>query len=280
MARCGPEVGLLIALPLCLIVVFRKIEIKLPNLLGSKGAKDSFGYLPDLYLKPVVQPGKEKCHIWEGGMKTGEPWLTQSYTMNEYKFKMEFKRVVQYTKTKHKNIEGHSADSPELTRMYLSIVNTSSFIRTVCETGFNAGHSSLSWLTGNVHTHVYSFDLGKHQYSRPMATYLQAVFPGRLKVTWGDSNVTIPAFTKQHPDVQCDLIVVDGGHSYFMANADLSNFRHLASKVHLLIVDDYHNKPIVKKAWIQNVKSGKVQEFFRCATSDSPKGFVVGRYSE
>ena len=280
MSKCGPAGGLVIALTLCLIVVFMRSETESLKTLKSKGARVPPAPLPDRSVSLVVPPGEKKCDIWERAGKTGKPWHTESYIKNRSNFEMEFKRVLKYIRKSRRQMEGHSADLPELTRMYLSIVNTSSFIRTVCETGFNAGHSSLSWLTGNVHTHVYSFDLGGHPYSRPMASYLQATFPGRLTVTWGDSKVTIPAFIKQHPDVRCDLIIVDGGHDYREANADLSNFRRLASKVHLLLVDDisYPELPGVRKAWTQNVESEKVAEFFRCTTSHPWRSFVVGKY--
>ena len=84
---------------------------------------------------------------------------------------------------KRHHLEGHSGGFSQQTITYLALVNKTSFIKTVCETGFNAGHSTLAWLAGNMNTHVYSFDLGRHAYSRPMAAHLQAKFPGRLNVT-------------------------------------------------------------------------------------------------
>jgi len=53
------------------------------------------------------------------------------------------------------------------------------FVRTVCETGFNAGHSTLTYLVANPNVRVYSFDIGGHDYSRDMAIYLRKRFPNR-----------------------------------------------------------------------------------------------------
>ena len=53
------------------------------------------------------------------------------------------------------------------------------FVRTVCETGFNAGHSTLVYLVSNPDVHVYNFDLGNHEYSQYMADYLGNRFRNR-----------------------------------------------------------------------------------------------------
>ena len=103
------------------------------------------------------------------------------------------------------------------------------WVNTVCETGFNAGHSTLQWLTGNDHATVYSFDIGSHYYTRPMAYYLNRTFPGRFLIIFGDSLTTLPRFAAIHPEVKCDVILVDGGHSHSVATADLRNFRKLVN---------------------------------------------------
>ena len=75
-------------------------------------------------------------------------------------------------------------------------------MKTICEVGFNAGHSALRWLTHSsakaaflsmlVHRlhlkwfdglelEVLSFDLGDHPYSRPAAMWLASQFPEKLR---------------------------------------------------------------------------------------------------
>ena len=147
-------------------------------------------------------------------------------------------------------MEGHSGQMQEQTLTYQTLAKAG-FVKTVCETGFNAGHSALLFLSTKADIHVYSFDLGSHSYGQPMAALLQKTFPGRLNVTWGDSKVTVPAFAKSHPDIKCDIIIVDGGHNYREAKADLRNLRALAGKnYNILIIDDHPSNtlPGVKKA--------------------------------
>merc|ERR1719235_541477 len=102
-------------------------------------------------------------------------------------------------------------------------------IKTICETGFNGGHGTLRWLLHSNHqVHVYSFDLGEHPYSKPAAKFLEDNFPGRHTATWGDSTLTLPHFHQQHPEMKCNLLFVDGGHTHEIAASDLKNFMAMA----------------------------------------------------
>ena len=60
---------------------------------------------------------------------------------------------------KGNGIEGHSGKYRYLSRLYHWLASRP-WVNTVCETGFNAGHSTLQWLTGSDHAKVYSFDIG------------------------------------------------------------------------------------------------------------------------
>ena len=152
--------------------------------------------------------------------------------------------------------DGHSGQIDKQTLFYVKLVNTSRFIKTVCETGFNGGHSSLSWLSGNSNTKVYSFDLGSFSYSKQMASFLQKQFPNTLTVIWGDSKVTIPTFVKENPGFKCDLIYIDGGHDYPEAKADLQNFQAMAKSDSLLLLDDVPRSeyPGVSRALAEEIK--------------------------
>jgi hypothetical protein len=50
----------------------------------------------------------------------------------------------------------------------------------------------------------------------------------RLKIVRGPSRETLPLFHRAHPEVQCDIISVDGDHSYEGAVIDVANLRYLA----------------------------------------------------
>ena len=172
------------------------------------------------------------------------------------------------------------ADVPRENLLFLNIINRTQFIRTVCEVGFNAGHSSLAWLTGNRNTHVYSFDANFHKYSPLMAKYINKTFPGRFNIIWGDSKKTIPAFTKKHPGFTCDLIWIDGGHDYPEIKADLRNLRALANKKrHYLLIADHPTRHGISGAWKEELDAAQVEEFNKCfCPRHKTRGFTLGRY--
>merc|ERR1719456_1985986 len=88
--------------------------------------------------------------------------------------------------------EGHSNQVLE-EMMAMNYIASDARVKTICETGFNGGYSSLRWLTHS-QAKVYTFDIGQHPYSKPAEQWLQSVFPGRIEATWGDSTQTLPAF--------------------------------------------------------------------------------------
>jgi hypothetical protein len=154
--------------------------------------------------------------------------------------------------------------------------------RTICETGFNAGHSALRFLALST-AHVYEFDIGWHQYANVSAEFLQQNFPGRFTITWGDSTKSLPSFKQQHPDVTCDLLIVDGGHAYEVALSDLSNFMAMASERHLLAIDDtpcsanWCAGPT--KAWNELAAKGCIKELQKVPIGNW-SGFTIGQFAE
>lgn len=153
-------------------------------------------------------------------------------------------------------------------------------LTTVCETGFNAGHSALRFLVLS-DAHVYEFDLGMHDYSHESAVFLQRSFPGRLTVTWGDSTVSLPNFSQANPSVKCDIIIVDGGHDFHVAMADLRNFMRMASTSHTLVIDDTPCNALhcqgPTEAWSQLKRSGCIAET-ESVLMRADRGFSIGRY--
>lgn len=134
-------------------------------------------------------------------------------------------------------LEGFSAKQQWKTRLYQSLVTP--LVQTVCEIGFNGGHSTATWLSASPRTVVYSFDLGEHGYARPAALELQAAYPGRLHVAWGDSTRVVPEFERTHgANVSCDILHVDGGHFGNVPARDIQNMHALAHAGSVLIVDD------------------------------------------
>ena len=153
---------------------------------------------------------------------------------------------------------------------------------------FLQGHSAFIWLNSNSNTKLYSFDIGEHNYTRPSVQLLQSMFPGRLHIKYGDSRWTLPEFYRIHPEVTCDLIVIDGGHYHNVPFKDLQNFREMASQTNLIILDDqpgpYYFKDSIDLMWKEMVGSGMVKELFTCmsdiklATLEREKGLTLGKY--
>ena len=115
---------------------------------------------------------------------------------------------------------------------------------TMCETGFNWGASTLASMVVNPTMKVYSFDL-LHDDADPNdiknigRSFIDKVFPGRLTLTGGDSRETLPKFHRDHPDVTCDIIFVDGGHQGDVPTKDFAAMVAMASPNAIMIADDY-----------------------------------------
>jgi hypothetical protein len=156
--------------------------------------------------------------------------------------------------------------------------------KTVCEVGFNAGHSALLWLLTGA-TRVISFELGHHKYSHVAAQWISARFPGKLHLVMGDSSQTVPTFHTMFPHEKCDIVLVDGGHYFEPAWNDLVHFKELVdlgsgsgsganNDGHVLLVDDTEMSE-VGAAWAQAQAEGLVVEDGRVVSefaeiNDSP----------
>ena len=108
----------------------------------------------------------------------------------------------------------------------------------VCETGFNMGHSALTYLFGaegvsqrvKVEYLGFSYPLNNHQL---IAKTLKDEFgfSKRFGVLWADSTQMIPYYVDRVNQTQglneCDIVIVDGGHSLAVATKDIRNMKHL-----------------------------------------------------
>src|SRR5258708_19414909 len=116
-------------------------------------------------------------------------------------------------------IEGYS--SLEQLRFFRQLLAQEPGISRIVEVGFNAGHSSYTFLVSRPDIKVVSFDLGSHGYVRLAKRFIDAAFPGRHSLILGDSRETIPRYIEEHPAPGFDLPFVDGGHDYDVANSSL-----------------------------------------------------------
>lgn len=181
--------------------------------------------------------------------------------------------------------EGYSAQLDGQAAFY-TLLASQPWVRQICEVGFNAGHSAFYWLAASNRTRLLSFDLGIHPYSKKMADFLSDLFPNRLRIAWGDSTQTVPqlvaSLKAENLSMSCDVIVLDGGHDYPIAVADLRNMRtFVTSPLNVVIMDD---TPCVAfwcqgptKAWLE--LRTHIKPLMGCVnTADVRRGFSVGYY--
>ena len=137
-----------------------------------------------------LNPDRTDCLTLFDKPKLDEDFYSPNYLEHRRQLGATLKRITDTEKRKGNKrnvLEGHSGLYRYQSRLYHWLAGRP-WVNTICETGFNAGHGTLQWLTGSDHAHVYSFDIGSHYYTRPMADYLNRTFPGRLHITFGDST--------------------------------------------------------------------------------------------
>jgi hypothetical protein len=165
-------------------------------------------------------------------------------------------------------VEGYSsiAEQKSLRRAFHH-----SDIKTICETGFNAGHSAANYLLANYFGYDVSyvgFDLGRTPYSKAAEGFLKTLFPDKFQVNWGDSRDTLPSYLSEHPGLICDGIMVDGGHNYETSKADLRAFLTRARCGSRVAIDDIE-MPALRRSWKEAQDDGLLRED-ACETARDP----------
>lgn len=212
-------------------------------------------------------------------------------------------------------LEGGIFTSPAKLHYFYRLA-MSPFIRTVCEVGFNAGHSAVLWLHVNPNVKVIAFDLFTHKYSKLALDYVGMRFPGmqrskmkqhltifigRITVVKGDSRHTLPKCRQAYPDVKCDVMHVDGGHEGDVPLMDTSHMYLMVdwSKPNVFILDDtnctapycqvsalvsfpfkrLNHMKVCNKLWKNYKEKGWLQEYFCVAEGpNKTSGHCVGRF--
>lgn len=180
--------------------------------------------------------------------------------------------------------EGYSQQIPGQVARLRSFV-TQGRPRLILEIGFNAGHSAEIFLTASPDARLLSFDLGRVAAVAAGKAYIDARHPRRHTLVVGDSTLSLPAFAAICPEVRCDLLFIDGGHSYEVARADIGHCAGLAAPGALVAVDDTVFTPAWEqpytigptRAWLDAVRDGLVEELGREEYALG-RGMVWGRY--
>ena len=118
-------------------------------------------------------------------------------------------------------------------------------VRTYVEVGMNGGHSLMAMLLANPRLHADVFDLFKWKYSWSAASLINATFPGRATFHEGWSHRTLPVFTREARTrgLTGDLMLVDGGHTFRAARADLEELQAIANAQTMVVTDDIGMPP-------------------------------------
>jgi hypothetical protein len=113
---------------------------------------------------------------------------------------------------------------------------------TVCEIGFNLGHSAAVFVAASGAEAVaryVAFDKVEAPGVELSMRLLRSEFAAtEWELVAGDSRETVPAFHSSRPEVRCDLLHVDGDHGLVMPGVDLDNLRAMSSERALVVFDD------------------------------------------
>lgn len=194
------------------------------------------------------------------------------------------------TELEGRNIEGHQFGQQ---RAYFAWVAQRPNTSTICEIGFNAGHSAYTWLRSAAPhlRHLVHFDLGEHAYVVPHHESLRAAFPAvEMDLVLGSSVATVPAFAAARPEVQCDLVAVDGGHFGEVPLADLQNMRALSAPGAWVLMDDINVAcprgfcAAPTEAWRRMEAQGELvtiqcENYLQHGSRKPLRGWCVGRYT-
>lgn len=139
--------------------------------------------------------------------------------------------------------EGYMTESQK--QQFVSWLQFHPHIKKIAEIGLNAGHSAENFfLHCPALTKLISFDIQKHAYTKAATEYLAKKYKERFLFIPGDSVTTVQEFAKKSADPICDLIYIDGGHSYETVVQDIVNCKDLAGKETVLWIDDFHGDAV------------------------------------
>ena len=114
-------------------------------------------------------------------------------------------------------------------------------VRVACEIGFNVGHGSSILLEGTQVEVVHSFDLLANAWSTAAVQMIQHLFPGRLVMHQGNSQVTVQRYAdevKAGRAPRCDLWYIDGLHTGDGPRKDMVNALASSHNGTIILADD------------------------------------------
>lgn len=229
--------------------------------------------------------------------------------LNNSEFKSWFRRIapeMESLTAKQKNanafLEGHIWNFksntflriPQLCAYFSYLKNNQDRIKTICEIGFNGGHSTLMYssiLKGNVS--IVSFDLCTSRNCEIGRTEILKRFPKlKLEIVKGNSTIQVPEYSRRRPDHKCDFMSIDGGHFGTVPYNDIINMQLLASDNHIVVIDDVDPTSeqeylrTVGRAWELAIRKGIVMQTGSCSfcytdhRGEHTCKFCFGKYAQ
>lgn len=154
-------------------------------------------------------------------------------------------------------------------------------LQTICEVGFNAGHSAALLLSGDERTVLHEFDEQTMPASAASFSAVSGFFPNRIMMHKGDSKETVPAFVESaQAAAPCDRFFIDGDHNEPGVSTDLANAILATREGGIIIADDTTSQFWdVRRAWHTAIRLGYVRGS-KCIEVElarfGPRGFCYG----
>lgn len=163
---------------------------------------------------------------------------------------------------------GHTAQVPLQVASLRSLVEDKEASKdqaagdTICEIGFNAGHSAVAWLEAT-HARLVEFDLLGLPYSHASRAFVEQRYPKRATFHVGDSKTSVRSYAQavlNGTASACDIWLVDGDHG-IGAKVDLFNALASSHAGTMIVADDASLLfPYVRKFWRVHVGIGSIKE--------------------
>ena len=166
-------------------------------------------------------------------------------------------------------------------------------IKTICETGFKAGHNSFHWLTAQEESIVYSFEEEeRYNYTKEITMFMTSEFPDRFYAFFGDPKSTVQNFMIEYNETRCDMIFLDSTHDKETLTQNIKNFAAISSKHNIVILDSHPQNATSLHAvevWEKAKRDGVIHESFRChfakrendpsIRNHQQNGLLIGSYT-
>jgi hypothetical protein len=165
----------------------------------------------------------------------------------------------------HDVLNFHQLDlNPILEEKRIRFAKAAKMSTKMFEIGINGGHSSLLALCANPNLEVYANDIvfGGFSHFHPevyvpeAAKTLEQLFPTKFHSIFGNCLVEVPRFVSSHPNIEIDMIHIDGGKETY--RQDFFNLLPVIKRGGLVVIDDT-NQPQIQDLANELVTLGYVE---------------------